>query len=275
MHQNTIIQMKKNLFTTLLSLFLFSCSSSDEPTNDETVYPPTDYLSIKSGNYWTYDVENSTGTTGRDSLYTANDTVISGITYKKYKTKNAPYGYFSASFRNNAIRKIEDKLALTGKANTVDGLTIPLNLDLSLTDFIVFKENATANTELDSRSGDFIQTVEGIEYPLKITYKLSTVAGENLASYTVKGVTFTNIKKMNSILNLKIEVISGILTLPVLSSQDVVVSEQYFAKNIGVVYVKTTTKYNLDTFAATFIPTIPASLNIFQEEFIDTYHINP
>lgn len=279
MHQNTIIQMKKILFTTLLSIFLFSCSSSDEPTNDETVYPPTDYLSIKSGNYWTYDVENSTGTTGRDSLYTANDTVISGITYKKYKTKNAPYGYFSASFRNNAIRKIEDKLVLTGKANTVDGLTIPLNLDLSLIDFIVFKENSTANTELDSRSGSFVQTVQDVPFPLKITYKLSTVAGENLASYVVKGVTFNNIKKMKSILNLKIDLLIATspieLTQPVLTSQDVVISEQYFAKNVGVVYVKTNTSYQLSALPAGVTIPFPSSSTTSQEEFIDTYHINP
>ncbi len=277
MHQNTIIQMRKIVFATLLSMFLFSCSN--EPTNNETVYPPTDYFSIKSGNYWVYDVENSTGTTGRDSLYATNDTVISSITYKKFKTQKAPYGYFSASFRNNAIRKIEDKIVLTGKANIVSGLTIPLNLDLSLIDFIIFKENATANTELDSRSGSFVQTVQGVPFPLKITYKLSTVAGENLANHVVKGASFNNIKKMKSILNLKIDLLVATspieLTQPVLTSQDVVISEQYFAKNVGVVYVKTNTSYQLSDLPAGVTIPFPSSSTTSQEEFIDTYHINP
>jgi len=95
----------------------------------------------------------------------------------------------------------------------------------------------------------------------------------------VKGVTFNNIKKMKSILNLKIDLLIATspieLTQPVLTSQDVVISEQYFAKNVGVVYVKTNTSYQLSALPAGVTIPFPSSSTTSQEEFIDTYHINP
>jgi hypothetical protein len=69
-----------------------------------------------------------------------------------------------------------------------------------------------------------------------------------------------------------VEVTPGfVLPVTVLNSQDVVVSTQYFAKGIGVVYSATTIAYNL----AQAIPgsDIPTSGTQTQEEFLDTYNI--
>ena len=54
-----------------------------------------------------------------------------------------------------------------------------------------------------------------------------------------------------------------------------VISEQYFAKNVGVVYVKTNTSYQLSALPAGVTIPFPSSSTTSQEEFIDTYHINP
>jgi hypothetical protein len=65
--------------------------------------------------------------------------------------------------------------------------------------------------------------------------------------------------------------------LTVLPSQDVIVSTQYYSKNIGVIYTKTDIQYAMNpaVVSALNLPsTIPSSGTVNQEEFIDSYHIN-
>ena len=73
-------------------------------------------------------------------------------------------------------------------------------------------------------------------------------------------------------------VISGIATnLTVLPAQDIIVSTQYYAKNIGVIYNNTTIQYALNPAAASSLnlpSTIPTSGILTQQESITTYHVN-
>ena len=63
------------------------------------------------------------------------------------------------------------------------------------------------------------------------------------------------------------------VTFTVLQPQDVVTSTQYISKNIGVVYTKTITSYNIDSAIAGNLG-IPASSTQTQEEFLDTFNVD-
>lgn len=251
-----------------LNFFAISCSSDDSGDNNNSG-PDTNFLPLATGNYWVYDAPGSLQS-GRDSLYVANDTVIEGNTYKKIKTLGMPFGFFSGAMSNNSVRVSGDELLVSGSASVPFSEEFPVSISIS--DFVIFKEGASANTILDNVSDSFTQTYEGL--PLEFDYKLSTRSLEDLPSYAINGEDYTNVKKVQTVLNLKISVsFEGIpIPVPILDAQDVVVSTQYYAQGIGVVHVVTDIQYELEDMPMP-VP-IPASGSEHQEEILEHYNVN-
>ncbi len=268
---------------TVLGLFtiFFSCSS-DNQSNIADGSITNAYLPLKATSYWIYDVSSST-INERDYLYVDNDITINSKTYKSLKTQNAPFGFYSNSLRNNGLRKDGNSLLLSGSFgnNTIDQL--PLNI--ALDDFVIFKEDAPNNTILSSVSGEINTVINGYSaYPLKLTYNLKSKAVETLPTYTSpapNGTVYNEVKTVETVLNLEISTsitIPGIGSIPfkIMSAQDVVTSKQYYAKNIGMVYAKTTINYQLEDFSSlpiTITIPIPQSFHDIQEEILDTYKV--
>jgi hypothetical protein len=253
-----------------MPVFLISCSSGNDASDTVT---DTAYFSLKSGSFWTYNVpENEAGPAGRDSLYTASDTLIGAVTYKKFKTKDQPFGFYSNSLNGNSLRKSGDKLLLTGAASLNFQATLPINLALS--DFVIFKESAADNEVIGTFSGTMTQTLQGL--PLLINYILKATAISTLPTYvSPDGTVYTDVKSVKTTLNLEISAVNENLPvpIPVMAPQDVVTSTQYYAKNIGMVYAHTVVAYHLEDFSGLGTLPIPQSASQTQEEFLDTYHI--
>lgn len=246
-----------------ISASLISCSS-DEDNNSST--PSNFTVPLEDGNYWTYNIEGQNGTT-RDSLYIANDTVIGANTYKKFKTENIPTGFYSSSLNNNGVRKNNSKLLLSGSLELGANQGLPSNIDITLSDFIIFDSNSSEGTILDSYSSSFQQTISG--YPLTINYTLKSTSGENYNEYTSNNVVYNNVKSTIITLDMSVTTVISGFTITVLNNQEVLNSQQFIAENIGVVYTNTTFSYNIDPTIASQIG-IPASTTQNQEEFLDT-----
>lgn len=267
------------LLTAVFSGLLLSCSSDDSNTGnngnnggDDNPDTPSFSIPLTTGKFWTYDIvqEGTPGT--RDSLYISNDTIIEGNTYKKFKTKdNIATGFYSSSLRNNGVRELNDKLLLSGDLSLAGaGQELPIGLDLSLLDFIIFKKDATLNEILATKSGSFQQDFNG--YPLTITYSLKSKGGESLSSFTSPNEdhdVYTNVKTSKIVLNVSIKVTGYPIT--VLPAQDVMTSTQYIADGIGVVYTKTISSYFLNEAIAQEFG-IQQSGTQTQEEFLDTHN---
>lgn len=264
-------------FKLLIALGFISALASCTSDNNTDTGEPTNYFPLETGNYWTYDVTGA-NLSERDSLYVANDTVINTKTFKKLKTLNLPFGFFSNSLNNNGLRKEGSSVLLTGSAGLNLGDTFPI--DLSLNDFIIFKENASNNEQLSSLSGVISQDFEG--YPLDLTYTMKSTAMETLPSFTSPdGEVYTDVKKVKTTLNLKITTTLSIpnipipLTITIMNPQDVVVSIQYYSKNIGMVYTNTTISYQLQDLSQYNVTLpIPQSGSQIQDEFLDTYQVD-
>ncbi len=254
---------------------LFSCSSDD--SNGNTSENDTTYLPLKTGNFWTYDVTGET-VAERDSLYISKDSVINGKNYKRFETLNQPFGFFSNSLNKNGVRVSGNSLLLSGTTGLNLGDAFPI--DLTLNDFVIFKENAASGEQLSTVSGIIEQDFEG--YPLKLEYTMKSTAIESLPSFTSpNGDVYTDVKKMKTTLNLKVTstvTITGVpfpITIPIMNPQDVVVSYQYYAKNIGMVYANTTISYELQDLSSYGVTLpIPLTGSQLQEEFLDTYSID-
>jgi len=258
-----------------LNLSFISCSNdNDDNANNAIVAFGTP---LSNGNYWTYNVQNQ-GVTTRDSLYISNDTLINNLTFKKFKVKNNfASGFYSSSLRNNAVRKLNNQLRLSGNLSLATNQNLPLNVDLTLSDFVIFDAAATNDQLLGEFVGTPIsQTVSNI--PLTINYKLQSFGGETLPTFTSpNGTIYTNVKttkiKLNASITTTITVFGIQQTLPALDPQDVLVSTLYFADGIGVVYSNTVTSYTLNSAVAGQLQ-IPATNTQTQKEFLHTYQVN-
>lgn len=264
----------KKILILIAGLTLFSCSNDDSSSETEsTVF--TDALPLHTGNYWTYDVEGTAIT--RDSLYISGDTIIESNTYKKFKNKdNISTGFYPTSLNNNGVRKNGGKLLMSGEFSVGQGFTLPVGLDLTLRDFIIFNENASSGEVLNEKAGSFQQDFNGT--PLTIDYSLKSIAGDDIPNYTSpNNDVYTNVKSTKIVLRLKVtttQFVAGFpITVTILQPQDVVVSTQYLSKSIGVVYTNTITSYNIDASIASNLG-IPASNTQTQNEFLDTFNID-
>lgn len=267
----------KFLLSFVVITLLFSCSSNSSDSNtgtDSSVQ--TNYFPLAINNFWNYRVStNSNNQT--DNLYISNDVTINSKVYKKFKTTNTPVGFFSNSLNNNALRVDGAKLLLTGSLDFNNfGVALPVQLNLSVNDYIIFKENATNNELLGSISGTLNQTVQN--YPLVIEYTLNSTAVETLPTFSSNGRVYTDVKKVKTVLNAKITssiTVLGFSTIVrILDAQDVVTSDQYYSKTIGNVYTKTTIDYRLNALPSGFTLPLPSSGNQIQEEFLETYDVS-
>lgn len=263
--------MKFRLLTVLMAGLLYSCSSDD---NGPAGGSDQNYLPLTTGNYWTYDVEG-TDYAERDSLYVANDTMISGSSYKKMKTLALPFGFYSGTLDNNAVKKVNGAVLVSGDAGLNIGEMLPVALTIN--DFIVFDSNAAANQQLASVNGTTAQEISG--YPLNINYTLTSTAGESMATYNAPdGTNYSDVKSVTIKVNMEITTTVNFgeldVEIPVLAAQDVVTSQRYYAKNIGMVYSTTNITYQLQDFSgAGFELPIPQSGNQTQTETLATYSV--
>jgi len=261
--------MKKTFLLIALGLFIVSCSNDDDSNNNDNT--STSYFPSNEGNYWVYDV-NSDIMDGRDSLYIANDTLINSDTYQKLETKNLPFGFFSNSLRNNAVKDSGGKIFVTGAVGFNISEDIPLSLPIN--NFVVFDQNAANNQELGTISGTMEQEIEG--YTLEFSYSLTSKAKADIPTFTSGTETYTNIKPVEITVNLSINVkteFAGLpITFPLMTSQNVVVSTQYYAPEIGVVKTITDLSYELTQIPNIELP-IPQSGSEHQEEILVDYSI--
>ena len=257
--------MKKIYLLTIFSFALLSCTVD----NDDNLDTPSNFqLPITIGNYWVYDVEGE-GVMTKDSLFISKDTLIGSTTYKKFETEaNLATGFYSSSLKNNGVRESQNKLLLTGNLSIGNG-QLPIGLDLSLVDFIIFKANASVNETLSTKTGVLNETVNG--FPLIINYTLRSKAGESLTVFTSPNTdVYNNVKITKVVLNATISTTVSGINIPIITNQDVLTSLEYVADGIGVVHTNTTITYTISQLIADQLG-VPATSTQVQNEFLTNY----
>lgn len=240
--------MKNKLLLLFFAVALFSCSSDDNSggTNDNN--DTVNFLPQQQGNYWIYDVE-SDEFSGRDSLYVSGTSTSGGNTYYTYSTSELPFGFYSGLMTGGATRTSDSKLLMSGAIDAGDIFGDVIDIpSIDFADFVFFDSNASQGTNLDSNSGNF--TVPYNDMDFLIEYKLTTTAGQSYPSYTVPGgEPYEDVKTVVVKVEAKIDVSLNIfipVTFTALNNQDIVVSTQYYAKNIGMIYSDTDFQYQLN-----------------------------
>ena len=265
-----------------VSFLIASCSSDDDSgTNPPTNNPPSDntgnYFPASENDYWNYDVEYTdsndpnNNTTSSDSLYVASE--ANGIFTLGVNDNNLANGAMNGILVNGTLERTESTLVLDGS------IAIPFpgfeNSNIDFTDIVLYDLNGEDNTELSSASGSIEQEIDaggsiGV-VTVTIDYMISTHQINNNSSVMVNGSNYDMISTATSKVNMSISIPGPLGALYFIQNQDVYVSTNYFAENIGLVKSDTSIEYQVsDTFISLIeaaggeipFPTSGAALNV-------------
>ena len=241
--------MKNKIITLLFGIALLSCSSDDNSDNNTIGGSASDYLPQQQGNYWIYDV-NSDEFSGKDSLYVRGTTISQGDTYYTYESSQTPFGFYSGLMTSGQSRTSGSKIFMNGALGLGDLFGEGFDFEIALDNFVIFDANASQGQTLDSESGGFTIPYSP-EVELKVEYTLFSKSGQNYPNYTIpNGDYYESVKSATLTISAKITaniVVSGFpFSYPILDTQDVLSSTQYYASTIGVIAVNTDFKYQLN-----------------------------
>lgn len=239
--------MRNHIVFLFFALALLGCSSDDNSGGEND--PDESFLPQEQGKYWVYDV-NSEDFSGRDSLYVSGTNISGGNTYYTYTTLETATGFYSSVMTSGQSRVSGARIMISGSINFGDVFGEELgDLGVVFEDFVFFDANATQGAALDSESGGFSIPYDD-EIDLDVDYTLYSKAGQGFSSYTVPGGTvYQNVKAVtvavSVVITAKMNFFGTDLSYPVLTTQDVISSTQYYAENVGMIYAATDIQYNL------------------------------
>lgn len=270
--------MKTKFLYLFLALGFLGCSSDD--SGSSPIIPEGDnaYFPQNEANYWVYDVISEQAPASRDSLYINGTVEENGYTFHTFATQNnLPLGFYSRVMTSGKSRNSGSKVLISGLMNVGEIFGGNLGeLDVNFDNFIFFDASAPTGKLLDSKSDSFNFLYNDIDF--KIDYILSTTAGQSLPTHTIGDVVYENIKTTTVSLKAKITATVSLFGIDIpyviMDQQDIIVSTQYYAKNVGVIFVDTTIKYHLNELPSSDIEIpVPQDFETNSSETLDLYHI--
>ena len=262
----------KKIALLLVLILIVSCSTSDD-NGGTSILETSNYFPLTLSSYWNYNNENEEGI-ARDSLYTASIEVLNGLNYTKLIASEPISGFMTSMMSQSLMRTSESKLFLNGEFGTpiIEGFP---NISIPLTDLIIYDKEAENGTLLSEEIGEIVEVIDAI--PISINYTISTIQGEILeegyGDFTDNKVLISSIK-VNISISANIEILGTIIQIPILQAQDVVLSKNYFASSVGLIYSDSLIEYQLEDLSSLGIDLpIPAKDSSTTTQNIDTYQI--
>ena len=264
----------KKITLLLVLVLILSCSTSDD-NGGTPIIETSNYFPLTLSSYWTYNNNNNNeqGST-RDSLYTTYNEVLNGLNYTKLIASDPVSGFMTSMMSQSLLRTTESKLLLNGEFGTPPIAGFP-DINIPLIDLIIYDKEAENGTVLSEVTGEIEEIIS--EIPISIGYTISTIQGEILeegyGDFTDNKVLISSIK-VNLSISANIEILGTIIQIPILQAQDVVLSENYFASSVGLIYSDSLIEYQLEDLSSLGIDLpIPAKDSSTTTQNIDTYQI--
>ncbi|WP_335966124.1 hypothetical protein [Galbibacter sp. PAP.153] len=227
--------------TLFFIVFYCSCSSSESISEELLAEIGSEnYFPLEKNNHWTYNIEAETS--AKDSVWVEKDSLIEGEIYYQAKGNTQKKGFFTNLISSSLVVKSKNKLFLDGNiSQLIPGLEIPVH------NLVLLDIKSPLGGELYTNSG--ISTYEYNKYILHIEYTVSTKTEAVLNDYTLFDETYNNVIKTSLTVNIKGILTTDVdgyeLTIPVIKDQDAIISTQYFAPGIGLIYNEAAIAYQL------------------------------
>lgn len=258
---------KKILFSIFL-ISLISCDSSDdEGPGTNTNF---NYLPLTINNNWEYEITNGIDT----STETLSVSSVSGNEYSCSSNPSAAVGFMTNVLTGGTLKVESGSLIASG---TIDfSLQVLDNFSVTITDGTLYDQNKNPNTELYTTSGTTSQTIQG--YEIDVNYEASTKQLANIAQMTVEGVTYTDVIHSQLIINAAITTEITVVIpqqIPLMTSQDIIVLDNYWAKDTGLIKSDSQLDYMLQDLSSFNLSLpIPQSASILTEQNLISFTVN-
>ena len=258
-----------------LAIVSFSCSSDDENTHNETTSQDSLYFPLNPNSYWTYSNISEQGSTS-DSLYFNGTQNQNGVTYTNLDARTPATAFMTNLLSQNLVRSNSSEFLLFGELSTPPVEGFP-EISIPLDNVVLFDTELPFNTVLSSFNGEIEELIN--EILLVIEYAVKTEQKEHLDNYSVNGRVFDNVIKSRIVVTLaitaEIEVLPGvILPVPILSNQEVLIVNNFFASNTGLIASEALTQYELEDLSGTGIDLpFPTEASSTTTQSIDQFFI--
>lgn len=263
--------MKKITF--ILGLLLIMGCSSDDDASTETETPnpnpdptpietPSNYFPLVMGNEWNYanTTEDETGTSATNETLNVEDETLVNNTPKYQLISTADNANFSITsiLSSGLVYKENGRLLLTGNFNfdlEEEGNLPDFGIDFE--DLVLYDENAISGSVLFNLD-------EGITLPefnnitISATVQIQSKSLGTLETLEVNGVTYEDVLSSSVIVKIGVTASAIVPPLPIpitvgiLDNQEVVVSTNYFANQIGLIKSETTINVEFNDLGALF-----------------------
>ncbi len=282
------------LFLALItSLFFASCSSDDDGGNGNNSEPETgNFFPSTVGNLWTYNVE-SINQEDSDLDYSITDFITveteTGNSFTLIANNNiSPAGgTMNAILTSGTLTRGESTLSFSGDLQLSEEFSNFSLSSISLQNVELYDLNASNNEVLSEFSNTLNEDFDlnGSAIPLTINYTLTTNKLSTSNSVTVDGESYSNVIKTE--LSLTLEVIAsldilgtGATDYDLLPTQDVLVIENYFAENVGLIKSEAVQSYTLNEDLVGILESfnidfgLPTVSNVENTQELDNYLVN-
>lgn len=256
---------KKVSIVIILLLVIVSCTKEEIVPKPEV--PSSRYLPIASGNHWNYIVRIN-GYESRDSLFVLNNEVIDNINYSTFANHGRKGLFVQLMSWPQIIQNFSGTLVY--KTDSTLHLRENFMLQIQMSGIEIIGENAPADTIFGTSSTTYDGTITNrSEYGNRYTIHTTTT---NTAVRNHEIFISPNGKIYYDVLEVLLNVNASMTTNrfedtieTVLPAQDILMSSQFYAKDIGMVYSKSKTAYQLTRA----IDDGPVSGQKTVEEFLD------
>ncbi|WP_213523333.1 chorismate synthase [Nonlabens sp.] len=263
------------MFKNIILLFcvgsLVSCDPGDDNSGSNGANTDFSYFPLAVTNSWDYDV-----VTGADS--SSENLTVASMTGNEYTLAANPVnavGFMTRILSGGALKADSGKLIGNG---TIDfGLQGLNNFNVIITNGTLYDQNANAGEVLYGTTGSTTQTVQNFD--LNINYEVTTVQQAPVSQMTVEGISFTDLLHSQLIITASITTdvsISGFTQqIPLLQSQEVIVIDNYWAKDVGLVKSENQLDYTLEDFSSLGVSLpVPQSAQILTVQSLTGHTLN-
>lgn len=252
----------------MAAVIAITACSSDDDASTSTVNN-NNYMPMTVNNTWDYDLSDGTN----QSTESLEVTAVNSGSYSLTSNPDPAVGFMTNLLSSGELSYDMGQLLINGTIGfDFQGVN---NISINLTDATLFDQNASANTVLHTQSDSDSQTIQGID--LDFDYTVSNVQMADQSSITVGSTTYNDVLHTQLIIQLKVttQVVAGpvVQTVTLLREQDVIVVDNYWASDIGLVQSINELDYELENIPGVNLP-IPQSDNIITNQDLTTYSLN-
>ncbi len=257
-------------FALIATLFFASCSSDDDDNNSPTEPLVGDYLPSTAGNLWTYDVDNTSSSNPELDFVDETDFLkIATLTGNSFtlevNNSGSAFGVMNDILSAGTLTIGESTLSYSGDLDIIDEFSSLTNEEISLQNVLLYDLNESNNSIMTQIGGSITEdlVVGDDTVPLTIDYTIATTKISTSNNMTVNGESYNNIIKTKLVLTLDIYATIPVFgNMAIIDNQEVVVINNYFSEDIGLIKSEAVQAYEMDSNFVALLENTSTNLGI-------------